>query len=246
VNKRKTGWVLGHQKGFWVCGLLALLLGSTAPVWAGKVTGSLTGKLTVTAPARKVPQPPHSSGGTDEYGNSIESSAPAPETHSLPEEVVIYLKKVPGKFKAPTKHALLDQKYLQFTTRVLPVLKGTTVDFTNHDPVYHNVFTNSQLNKFDLGRKHNGETVSVKMKNVEVPVKVYCEMHSSMKAYVLVLDNPFFTKVGPGEDFTLKGIPPGTYTMVAWHDYWEPVEQQVTIKKGKTTQADVTLDKVQD
>jgi plastocyanin len=234
------------KKSFRVRVFVVLLLGLSAPVWAKKATGNLTGKLTVTAPARKAPPSPPSHNETDEYGNNQVSSAPSSQTHSLPEEVVIYLKKVPGKFKAPAKHALLDQKYLQFTTRALPVLKGTTVDFTNHDPVYHNVFTNSQLNKFDLGRKHNGETVSVKMKNDEVPVKVYCEMHSSMKAYILVLDNPFFTKVEPGQDFTLKGIPPGTYTMVAWHDYWLPVEQIVTIKKGKTTQADVTLDKAQD
>ncbi len=202
--------------------------------------GTLTGKLTVTAPPRKAP--PVNNSSVDEYGNPQTSQAAAPP--SLPEEVVIYLEKVPGKYTAPKKHVQLDQKFLQFTTRVLPVLKGTTVDFTNNDPVYHNVFTNSQLNKFDLGRKKKGETVSVKMDHSEIPVKVYCEVHAAMKAYILVLDNPFFTKVGPGQTFQIKGIPPGTYTMVAWHDYWEPVEQKVTIKKGKTTKADVTLDKV--
>jgi plastocyanin len=233
------------KKGLWVQIFLVLYLGLLAPVWAKKVTGgSLTGKLTVTAPARKVSSALNPNSGSGHSG--YYSSSSPNESHTLPEEVVIYLKKVPGKYKAPHEHALLDQKYLQFTTRILPVLKGTTVDFTNHDPVYHNVFTNSQLNKFDLGRKHKGETISVKMKNLEVPVKVYCEMHSSMKAYILVLDNPFFTKIGPGQEFSIRNIPPGTYTMMAWHDYWEPVEQKVTIKKGKTTHADVLLDKAQD
>lgn len=203
--------------------------------------GTLSGKLTVTAPARKMPSMNNS---YDDYGNAQPSKASS--MPSLPEEVVIYLKKVPGKYTAPKKHVQLDQKFLQFTTRVLPVLKGTTVDFTNNDPVYHNVFTNSQLNNFDLGRKKKGETASVKMEHAEVPVKVYCEVHAAMKAYILVLDNPFFTKVGPGQTFSIKGIPPGTYTMVAWHDYWEPVERKVTIKKGKTTHADVTLDKTQE
>lgn len=220
-----------------VAGLFALMIPSFA--LAKTKGGILMGKLTVTAPARKAPAPATSS---DEYGNPQASSAPP----SLPEEVVIYLKKVPGKYAPPQKHVQLDQKFLQFTTRVLPVLKGTTVDFTNNDPVYHNVFTNSQLNKFDLGRKKKGETVSVKMTQSEIPVKVYCEVHAAMKAFILVLDNPFFTKVGPGQTFQIKGIPPGTYTMVAWHDYWDPVEQKVTIKKGKTTKADVTLDKVQE
>jgi plastocyanin len=213
----------------------------SAPLWAGK-GGTLTGTLTVTAPARKALSVTHPIGGSN-YGPS--ESAPA-ETHTLPEEVVVYLERVPGKYKAPKAHVQLDQKYLQFTSRVVPVLMGTTVDFTNHDPVYHNVFTNSQINKFDLGKKKNGEVMSIKMTNMEVPVKVYCSLHSSMKAFILVLDNPFFTKVGPGQTFTLKGVPPGTYTMVAWHDYWDPVEQRVTIKKGKTTRADVTMDKVKD
>ncbi len=197
--------------------------------------GALTGHLKVTAPARKAPP-------SNQY--APKGSPPSPP-HILPEEVVVYLKKVPGKYKAPKKHVALDQKYLQFTHRILPVLKGTKVDFTNQDPVYHNVFSNSQINKFDLGRKKNGETTSVKMGHSEVPVKVYCEIHSAMKSNILVLDNPFFTTAGPDQDFVIKGIPPGTYTLVAWHDFWMPVEETVTIKKGKTTQMNITLDKAQ-
>jgi plastocyanin len=205
--------------------------------------GTLKGKLTVTAPPRKVIKADggDAAGSTDAYGYDNPSATPS---HTLPEQVVIYLKKVPGTYTPPEKHARLDQNYRQFTLRVLPVLKGTTVDFTNHDTVYHNVFTNSQVNKFDLGRKKSGETVSKKLKYPEIPVKVYCDIHSAMRAYILVLNNPFFTTVGPDQTFEINGIPPGTYTMVAWHDYWEPVEKKITIKKGKTTRADVVLDKV--
>jgi plastocyanin len=229
----------------WLLSILTVFFVSpSSPEAAGKSAksgGTLTGHLTVTAQARPVPHPAPQ--GHDEYGYGAPSQPT--ETHTLPEQVVIYLKGVKGHFEPPAKHLQLDQQYLQFTRRVLPVLKGTTVDFTNHDPVYHNVFTNSQLNKFDLGRKRKGEKSSVKMTHSEVPIKVYCEIHSKMKSYVLVLDNPFFTTVGPDQTFEVKGIPPGTYTMVAWHDYWAPVEQKVKIKKGKTTVADVTLDKVQ-
>jgi plastocyanin len=224
--------------------LTVLSLGlSSAPAGAKitKAGGTLTGRLTVTAAARPIPKPQPQT--RDEYGYYPSAQT---ETHNLPEEVVLYLKNVKGHYDPPKNHLQLDQKYLQFTHRVLPVLKGTTVDFTNNDPVYHNVFTNSQLNKFDLGRKTKGQKVSVKMNHVEVPVKVYCEIHSKMKSYILVLDNPFFATVGPNQDFEIKGIPPGTYTLVAWHDYWEPVEQKVKIQKGKTTRADVTLNKVRE
>src|SRR5258708_25355951 len=234
----------------WVCGTLFLIVafGGTNQARAegkkSKSGGTLTGHLTVTAPARKAPPTNSTFQGYSDYDSS--NSSYSTQNHTLPEQVVIYLKKVKGKYHPPEKHVQLDQKYLQFTHRLIPVLRGTTVDFTNHDPVYHNVFTNSQTNKFDLGRKRNGETVSVKMTKSEVPVKVYCEIHAAMKAYILVLDNPFFTTVGPGQTYEISGIPPGTYTMVAWHDYWEPVERKVKIKKGKATQADITLDKVQE
>ncbi len=200
----------------------------------------------MTAPSRPAPKALATVSHEDQYVEN-HSEEPAPVSRPiLPEEVVIYLKKVPGHFRAPKKHARLDQKFLQFTNRLLPILKGTTVDFTNDDPVYHNVFTNSELNKFDLGRKGKGETVSIKFKKAEVPVKVYCELHPKMKAYILVLSNPFFTSATPGQTYEIKGIPSGTYKVVAWHDYWEPVERTVTIKKGKTTHADITLDKVQE
>jgi len=62
-----------------------------------------------------------------------------------------------------------------------------------------------------------------------------------MKSNILVLDNPFFTTVGPGQKFKLEGIPPGTYKLVAWHDYWAPVEEEVTIQKGTATMVNVVI-----
>jgi plastocyanin len=217
-----------------------------AEVQASSSKGNLLGALIVTAPSRSGVAPPQAENysiSSDGYGNPA-ASAPTPTGHPAPEEVVIYLQKVSGHYKTPKKHVNLDQKYLHFGHRVLAVLKGTTVDFTNSDPVYHNIFTNSQLNKFDLGRKAAGQVASVKMNHVEVPVKVYCEIHSQMKTNILVLQNPFFATVQPGQKFEIDGIPSGTYTLVAWHDYWEPVIQKVIIKKGNTTQIKITMDKV--
>ncbi len=233
----------------WVIYLLLLSGTTCVTAWAdsgagAKTTGgTLAGTLTVTAPPRKTaPSAP----ANDDDDGLYQNSAPPPKPSvSLPEEVVLYLKKVPGRYSPPAQPVALDQKFLQFTHRVLPLLKGTTVAFTNHDPVYHSVFTNSQVNHFHLGRKSTGEKSFVTLTHPEIPIRVYCEIHSSMRAYILVLDNPFFTTVGPGKKFEIDGIPPGTYTLAAWHDYWQPVERKVTIRRGKATQADITLDKVQ-
>ncbi len=232
-NKAIGTWVV-----FCIAGILFQAQGAASPTG-----GTLLGTLTVTAPPRKAAPVPQTD---DDDDGLYQNSAPPPKASTaLPEEVVIYLKKVPGHFAPPDKPVALDQKFLQFSRRVLPLLKGTTVAFTNHDPVYHSVFTNSLINHFHLGRKSTGEKSYVTLTHSEIPIRVYCEIHSSMRAFILVLDNPFFTTVGPGQNFEIDGIPPGTYTMVAWHDFWQPVERKVTIKKGAATRADITLSMVQ-
>ncbi|SRR5579871_144260 len=222
---------------------LFLLAGAVPALSSGSgiaPTGALTGTLTVTAPPR--PKVSAANSGNGLFYDEDDSSA---TRHVLPEEVVVYLENVPGNYPPPKQHVQLDQKFLQFTHRVLPVLKGTMVDFTNHDPVYHNVFSNSHMNAFDLGRRGKGQKAYVKMLKAEVPVNVYCEIHASMKSDILVLENPFFVTVSPGDKFKIEGIPAGTYRLVAWHDYWKPVEKEVTIEKGTTTQASITLNEVQ-
>jgi hypothetical protein len=209
--------------------------------------GTIEGKVMVTAPARKEIQS-HDDGmdqPSDGYAQSKPNAMPA--TTPLPEEIVVYLKKVPGHFPPPKKHAQLDQKFDQFTHRVLPILAGTTVDFTNHDPIYHNIFSNSFENeKFDLGRRKSGETASITFDKPEVPVKLYCEIHPKMQSNILVLQNPFFAVVQPNGTFKLENVPAGTYSLRAWHDYWSPVSKTVKVKKKGTTQADLTLSSVKD
>ncbi len=84
----------------------------------------------------------------------------------------------------------------QFIPRVLPVLVGTTVEFPNQDNFYHNVFSVAGGERFDLGRFGQGGSASQTFTGPAVVV-IHCEMHADMKAYVLVLDNPFFTTKDP-------------------------------------------------
>ncbi len=209
-------------------------------------TGTIEGTLQVTAPARA--EETDSTGNDyNPFGSSAYSWASSHKVHAaLPEEIVVYLEAVKGYWKPPQEHAKLDQKYTQFTHRVLPILAGTIVDFTNHDPIYHNVFSNSKKNAFDLGKRKKGETASANLNHPEIPVKVFCEIHDKMRSNILVLQNPFFTVVTPGGTFKLESVPCGTYTLVAWHDFWQPVRKLITVTKNGTVEADIVLDKVQD
>ncbi len=99
---------------------------------------------------------------------------------------------------------------------MLPVISGTKVDFPNEDNYYHNVFSIVSGDRFDLGRFGGGEKASVRF-DEEAIVVVRCEIHSRMKAYIVVLNHPYFTVADSSGAYRLKKIPPGSYTVKAWH-----------------------------
>ena len=230
---------------FWAFTLFFLVSASQAapnhkPIRAtGKAV--LTGKVLVTAPPRK----PKKASSSSYYGDDNQPTpTPGPQP---PEEILVYVEKVPGKWPAPQRPAVLDQQGVKFTRRILPVVRGTVVRFTNQDPIYHNIFSNSQSNRsFDLGKKSKGQSASVTFTELEVPVKLFCEIHASMSSNILVLQNPFFASTTPGGAYRIEGLPPGDYKVVAWHDYWEPVTFKATVKAGETAVHNVTLDKVRE
>jgi plastocyanin len=138
----------------------------------------------------------------------------------------------------PSSGAVLAvrQEGLAFTPHVLPVVKGSTVEFPNADTVFHNVFSLSRASTFDLGRFPRGESKSVRFDAPGI-IKVFCHIHSDMSAVVLVLDNPWFAKPNGSGRFRIDGVPPGEYRAVAWHERARRVSQVVRITAGGTAAA---------
>ena len=105
----------------------------------------------------------------------------------------------------------------EFTPRVLAVPAGTSVQFPNRDPILHNVFSISGENRFDLGLYRQGPGKSVAFKHPGL-VRVFCNIHHSMVAYVRVLDTPFFTSPDAAGKFVLAGLPAGPGRLEVWHE----------------------------
>lgn len=105
----------------------------------------------------------------------------------------------------------------QFRPRVLVVPVGTTVRFTNLDPFNHNVFSLSEPNAFDLGLYGRGEVRSRRFTRAGL-VRVYCNIHSQMSAFVVVRDNPWYAQPGADGSYTIDGVPPGRYVLHVWHE----------------------------
>lgn len=132
---------------------------------------------------------------------------------------VVYLETAPqGAFESHEgERATLDQKDEAFVPYVLAIGVGTTVDFTNNDRTYHNVFSLSKAARFDLGRYPKGRSKSVRFDRAGV-VRVFCELHSHMSAFVLVFAHRFFAVTDANGRYRIDGVPPGDYGLMTWND----------------------------
>ena len=155
------------------------------------------------------------------------------------ENVVIYLKDAPARAVQPRRTAI-RQKGETFLPRVVAVPVGSTVDFPNDDPIYHNVFSLSRARTFNLGRFPRGESRAVRFDKPGI-VKVFCDIHSHMSATVMVFNHPWFAV--PAEDgrFELPAVPPGEREITAWHERLGDTTLRVKVESGRPTEADFTL-----
>ncbi len=154
--------------------------------------------------------------------------------------VVVYLENAEGVFDPPEEKPIVDQKNLIFIPHILPVLKGTTVQFSNSDSVQHNVFSPSKCCKFNLGTYGSGIVREVTFDKTDA-VALLCNVHAEMSAYVVVLQNPYFALTGPDGVFTIKDVPPGSYTIKTWHEKLKKQKENVTVVKGEQSTIDFRL-----
>lgn len=128
----------------------------------------------------------------------------------------------------------------EFTPRVLAVPRGSRVRFPNQDPILHNVFSVSGENKFDLGLYRKGPGKDVRFDHSGL-VRVFCNVHHDMVAYVLVLDTPFHAAPGADGTFVLTGLPRGKGRLTVWHEQAEPWTVEVELPRQEPVAARVEI-----
>ena len=161
---------------------------------------------------------------------------------SIPEirNVVIYLKDPAFRGTLKTTKSELRQEDETFVPHVLAITRGSTVEFPNADPFFHNVFSLSSTAPFNLGRYPRGETRGQRF-NKPGLVKVFCDIHSHMSASILVLDHPYFTIPSVDGAFELPNVPAGRYTLVGWHERVGERMVPVRVEAGQTSTIDLTV-----
>jgi plastocyanin len=168
--------------------------------------------------------------------------APGPRDLNDLRRGVVYLETAPRAAfdERETGRAVMDQRNERFVPHVLAVMVGTIVDFPNSDRTYHNVFSLSRARKFDLGRYAAGKSKAVRMDRPGV-VRVFCDIHSHMNAFVLVFNHPFFSVTDTDGRYTLPAVPPGTYNVVGWYEGEPRTTRSVVVPPNGWAEADLVV-----
>lgn len=145
------------------------------------------------------------------------------------------------KAQARPSDATVAMKGKAFLPRVTVVTVGGTVDFPNQDSIFHNVFSVSGPNRFDLELYKKPKSAS---KTFESPgvVRIYCNIHPQMSGFVLVRDSPYWARVGADGRFAIAGVPAGSWVLKAWHERSGEGGLAVTVPESGTVSAAVELD----
>jgi len=132
--------------------------------------------------------------------------------------VVVWLKPDDdSSMRLTRKHAEILQKDKKFTPHILAISAGTAVDFPNADPIFHNAFSNFEGQVFDIGLYPPGSSRSVRFDRPGI-VRVFCNIHPSMSAIIVVVDSPYFTETDSDGNFLFSNVRSGSYQLHFFHE----------------------------
>ena len=218
----------------------AVVANPVDPATAGTITGVV--KLDGKAPAAQSIAMDSDSYCEKQPKNSTESVVVGSD--SALQNVFVYVKDGLGDraFPVPATAVVLDQKGCRYAPHVLGIQVGQTLEILSSDDTLHNVHAIPQQNReFNMAHQLAGikHTHVFSTKEVMIPFK--CDVHKWMNAFVGVLDHPFYAVTTGNGRFELKGLPPGTYTVEAWHEKLGTQTQTVTIGDKQTSDISFTF-----
>jgi plastocyanin len=188
------------------------------------------------APAKAKARPSPAAKAPEELG-SVRGKVAIPEGEPI---AYAYVENV---FAPPVrgKTVVIDQRNKSFTPSWAVIRRGTTIEFPNHDNIYHNVFSHASGNSFDLGLYNSGAPAKTHSFQSAGSVDIYCNIHPQMAASVLVVPNDLFAKVQADGSFVIKNVPSGQRKVVAWSPSTALAAQWVELKAGSSADVALTL-----
>ncbi len=160
--------------------------------------------------------------------------------------VVVWLEGKPAEPLPPASRTIqMVQKTKKFTPHVLAIPVGSTVDFPNFDPIFHNAFSNFAGQPFDTGLYPPGATHKIRFRRDGV-VRVFCNIHPTMSAVIVVLKSPYFATTNVAGEFKITGVPPGEYQLRVFHERATPetlnaLERKVALADGSLSLPEIPI-----
>jgi plastocyanin len=154
--------------------------------------------------------------------------------------VAIYLEDAPASAVPAGPVASVEQRDRRFFPDLLVIPAGSAVLFPNFDPIFHNVFSLSKAKSFDLGNYPKGQSRTVTFPKAGI-VAVYCHLHPNMSASIVVTPNSWGVKANADGSFFLENVPPGRYTVVAWHKAAGTFRKTIEVREGQPADISFTL-----
>jgi plastocyanin len=166
-----------------------------------------------------------------------------PGSNGTLQNVVVYLQDDFNQytFAVPTAPITIDQKGCQYFPHVLALRTGQALQVINSDPVTHNIHPLPKDNReWNQSQPPGATPIEQSFARQEVAIPVKCNIHPWMKAYIAVLNNPYFEVTGSDGSFDIKDVPPGTYTVTAWQERYGMISQSVTVQPKESSSVTLT------
>lgn len=150
---------------------------------------------------------------------------------------------VPGHYKAPAKHAEIDQVDCMYTPRIQGVVADQTIDIKNADGTLHNVHTYKGAESwFNKAQPKGANPIAQELPDEPKLVKFTCDVHPWMRGFVVVTAHPFFSVTGADGAFVIEKVPAGEFTIEAWHSHYGLKTAKVKVEDGKIVEATFSYD----
>jgi hypothetical protein len=209
--------------------------------------GSISGKVTFTGTA---PEPEVIDMGAEATCAEAYTEGPFAQTVVVNDDgtlanVFIYVKSglEDMNFAPPSEPVVLDQKNCRYEPHILGVQTDQTIIIRNSDPLLHNIHPAPENNRgFNVGQPTQGMETERSFSSPEIMIPVGCDVHGWMSAYIGVVDHPYFAVTGSDGSFQIPNLPPGEYTIEAWHETFGVKEMKVTVDEGGTATADFAFE----
>jgi hypothetical protein len=211
--------------------------GTAATAGGGTIEGTV--KFAGTAPANPKIDMSEEPSCKSKYSSPPESPVVAVKSGNL-QNVFVYVKSgLPAgqKYDTPKDQVVLDQEGCLYKPRIIGVMVNQPLDIRNSDAVLHNIKAIPKKNRgFNISQPQKGMETTRTFTTEEMPVPIECNVHGWMHGDVFVMSHPFFAVSGEDGNFSIKGLPPGTYTLEAWHEKLGTKTATVTVpENGKAT-----------